>query len=190
MPRCLILGSSQPIAQLVSEQLPGFEVVRFSEIATDDAEFHGDARKAATYIEAIQNIDVIYSDFIGMDVDWKIEAVFETLRQAGKQVRTVMRSVAGVDGEVIGGLHYPEITDTEEFLKQQRYAIKIVDEAEMPYTILRPIIDDNGSTAVTLINEGLPVPAKPITSAAFAKVAAAEIVHGKHLNQSIAVIGK
>lgn len=190
MTTCLILGIDQPIAQLVAKQLSGMTVVGFSEV-DQTADFYGDARKAATYLPAVADVDIIYSDFTGMDVDWKLEAVFAALRQQQQQVRTVMRSVAGIDQEVVGSLGYPEIDDTDEFLKQQRYGIKIVDEAEMPYTILRPIIDDQtGDSQVQLINEGKPVPVKPITGAAFAQVVVDEIQNGTHVNQSIAVIGK
>ncbi|GAW99991.1 NAD(P)H-binding protein [Secundilactobacillus mixtipabuli] len=190
MTKCLILGIDQPVAQLMAEQLTEMEVVGFSE-GDKNADFYGDARKAATYMEAVKGVDVIYSDFVGMDVDWKLEAVFTALRKQQQTVRTVMRSVAGIDQEVDGPLTYAGITDVKEFLKQQRYGIKIVDEAEMPYTVLRPIIDDEiGSTQVQLINEGQPVPVKPVSAAAFAQVVVDEIQNGTHVNQSIAVVGK
>ncbi|GAX01665.1 NAD(P)H-binding protein [Secundilactobacillus silagei] len=190
MTRCLILGIDQPVAQLVAQQLTGLDVVGFSEV-DKTADFYGDARKAATYMKAVKGVDVIYSDFIGMDVDWKLEAVFAALRQQQQSVRTVMRSVAGIDKEVTGPLTYPGITDVAEFLKQQRYGIKIVDEAEMPYTVLRPIIDaQKGVTPVQLINEGQPVPVKSVSDAAFAQVVVDEIQNGTHINQSIAVVGK
>ncbi|HBF74185.1 MAG TPA: saccharopine dehydrogenase, partial [Lactobacillus sp.] len=123
MTKCLILGIDQPVAQLVASQLNDVAVVGFSEV-DETADFYGDARKAATYVEAIKGVDVIYSDFIGMDVDWKLEAVFTALRQQHQSVRTVMRSVVGIDQEVDGTLTYPGITDVKEFLKQQRYGIK------------------------------------------------------------------
>ncbi len=190
MTKCLILGIDQPVAQLVAKQLNDVAVVGFSEV-DETADFCGDARKAATYMEAVKGVDIIYSDFIGMDVDWKLEAVFTALRKQQQTVRTVMRSVAGIDQEVDGTLTYPGITDVKEFLKQQRYGIKIVDEAEMPYTVFRPIIDDQtGSAQVQLINEGQPVPVKPVSAAAFAQVVFDEIQNGTHVNQSIAVIGQ
>lgn len=190
MTKCLILGIDQPVAQLVAKQLTNLTVVGFSEV-DEAADFHGDARKAATFLDVISDVDVIYSDFTGMDVDWKLEAVFEALRQKRHRVRTVMRSVAGIDEEVTDSLTYPGIIDVDEFLKQQRYGIKVVDEAEMPYTVLRPIIDDqNGASEVALVNEGQPVANKPVTTAAFAQVVADEIKRGTHVNQSIAVIAK
>ncbi|GAX04461.1 hypothetical protein IWT140_02099 [Secundilactobacillus pentosiphilus] len=190
MTKCLILGIDQPIAQLVAKQLTDITVVGFSEV-DKSADFYGDARKAATYMAAVKGVDVIYSDFIGMDVDWKLEAVFTALRKQQQTVRTVMRSVAGIDQEVDGPLTYPGITNVKDFLKQQRYGIKIVDEAEMPYTVLRPIIDDqNGASEVSLVNEGQPVANKPVSAAAFAQVVAKEIKYGTHVNQSVAVMAK
>lgn len=193
MQRCLILGIDQPVAQLVASQLTNMEVIGFSEKpmpALPFKQFNGDARKAASYLDAIEGIDLIYSDYIGMDVDWKLEAVFEALRQQQQQVRTVMRAVAGIDQEVTTPLEYPGIDDVTEYLKQQRYAVKIIDEAEMPYTILRPIVAKQGTDAVQLINEGLPVPNQPIDEQALANVAVDELVNGRHINQSIAVVGQ
>ncbi|MTV81380.1 NAD(P)H-binding protein [Secundilactobacillus folii] len=190
MTRCLILGIDHPVAKLIAARLKGIEVIGFSEDGNSAAQYQGDARKAATYEEAVKDVDVIYSDFTGMDVDWKLEAVFEALRRQRQQVRTVMRSVAGIDHELTGKWTYAGIDDSASFLKQQRYAIKIVDEAEMPYTVLRPLISAKGDTAYQLVNEGQPVAVKPVTPETYAKVAAGEILDGTHVNQSIAIVGK
>lgn len=198
MQRCLILGVDQPVGQLVATQLathPDIEVVGFAEAPVSGlpltAQYNGDARKAATYLPALADVDTVYSDFTGLDVDWKLEAVFEALRQRHQSVRTVMRSVAGVDDELTGKLTYPEIDDPKTYLKQQRYGIKIVDEAEHPYTVLRPVLDDaNGSNQFQLINEGEPVPVRPVTEVALAQVVVDELVSATHVNQSLAVIGQ
>lgn len=198
MQRCLILGVDQPVGQLVATQLAthaDVEVVGFAETPVSGlpltAQYNGDARKAATYLPALADVDTIYSDFTGLDVDWKLEAVFEALRQRRQSVRTVMRSVAGVDDELTGELTYPGIDDPKTYLKQQRYGIKIVDEAELPYTVLRPVLDNvAGSNQVQLINEGEPVPVRPVTEAALAQVVVDELVSAAHVNQSLAVIGQ
>lgn len=193
MQRVLILGIDQPVAQLVAQQLTDMTVVGFSETAVDlpiVTQFNGDARKAATYLEAVKGVDIIYSDFVGMDVDWKLEAVFTALRQQHQQVRTVMRSVAGIDHELVSDWHYDSIEDQTTFIKQQQYAIKIVDEAEMPYTVLRPLISDHGDDQFQLINEGRQVPVNPVTTKAFAQVVVDEIRRAAHVNQSVAVVGK
>ena len=198
MQRCLILGVDQPVGQLVATQLAthaDVEVVGFAETPVSGlpltAQYNGDARKAATYLPALADVDTIYSDFTGLDVDWKLEAVFEALRQQRQSVRTVMRSVAGVDDELTGELIYPGIDDPKTYLKQQRYGIKIVDEAELPYTVLRPVLDNvAGSDQVQLINEGEPVPVRPVTEAALAQVVVDELVSATHVNQSLAVIGQ
>ena len=106
----------------MAQQLTGLSS-GFSEV-DKTADFYGDARKAATYMKAVKG-DVIYSDFIGMDVDWKLEAVFAALRQQQQSVRTVMRSVAGIDKEVTGPLTYPGITDVAEFLNNSAMGSKL-----------------------------------------------------------------
>jgi len=99
-----------------------------------------------------------------------------------------MLSTAGVDHEVTGDLTYPGIDDVAEYLNQQRYAAKLVDEAEFPYTILRPVTLTAGPKATaTVVDEGQPVPAGSVSRETVASVAVDLLVNGGHDYQSLAI---
>ncbi len=83
MTKRLILGIDQPVAQLVAKQLNDVAVVGFSEV-DETADFCGDAPAKQLLIWKQLKEDIIYSDFIGMDVDWKLEAVFTALESSSK----------------------------------------------------------------------------------------------------------
>ncbi|MDT6979314.1 NAD(P)-binding oxidoreductase [Levilactobacillus zymae] len=149
----------------------------------------GDLHKAVTYGPALQDQPVVFSALTGMDVDWAFEALFDTqYRQQLPLTRFVMLSTAGVDQEVTGELTYPGITDVKEYLNQQRYAAKQVDEAEFPYTILRPVtLTDAPATAPKILAEGQPVPAGNVSRETVARVAADLLLNGGHDYQSLAI---
>ncbi len=90
-----------------------------------------------------------------------------------------MRSVAGIDQEVDGTLTYPESLMLKNFSNSSVMALKSLMRLRCRTFILRPIIDDqSGSAQVQLINEGQPVPVKPVSAAAFAQVVFDEIQNG------------
>ncbi|GEO70315.1 NAD(P)-binding oxidoreductase [Levilactobacillus acidifarinae] len=160
-----------------------------ADLAAQVTELTGDLHKAVTYGPALQDRPVIFSALTGMDVDWAFEALFDTqYRQQLPLTRFVMLSTAGVDQEVSGELTYPGITDVPEYLNQQRYAVKQVDEAEFPYTILRPVtLTDAPATTPTIIAEGQPVPAGNVSRETVARVASDLVLNGGHDYQSLAI---
>ncbi|KRK48583.1 NAD(P)H-binding protein [Secundilactobacillus kimchicus] len=186
----LVLGIDDQVGQLVAKRLVDQVSLTVFSSKTVTGQV-GDPHKAATYVDLLEDVDVVYSNFMGMDVDWKLEALFEAIRQTKANVRTVVRSVVGVDDEATQPVSYPGITDPVTFLKQQRYAIKIVDEAELPYTVFRAApVAVTATDDVLLINEGQPVNPAPITAEALAAVVAQELVEPQHVGQSLAVVGK
>lgn len=152
-------------------------------------EFTGDLHQAATYGPALQDTPRIFSALTGTDVDWAFEELFDAqYHQQLPLARFVMLSTAGVDQEVTGTLVYPDIPDVKEYLNQQRYAAKLVDEAEFPYTILRPVtLVDEPATVPTIIDEGQPVPAGHVSRETVAGVAADLLINGGHDYQSLAI---
>lgn len=159
------------------------------DLSNDVVAFTGDLHKAATYGPVLQDRPVVFSALTGMDVDWAFEALFETqYRQQLPLTRFIMLSTAGVDQEVNGNLTYPGITDVKEYLNQQRYAAKQVDEAEFPYTILRPVtLTDGPATTPKIIAEGQPVPAGFVSRETVARVAVDLLQTGGHDYQSLAI---
>lgn len=158
-------------------------------LAAQVTELTGDLTQEATYQAALQDQPVIFSALTGMDVDLAFEALFDAqYHQRLVLTRFVMLSTAGVDHEVAGDLDYPEITDVKEYLNQQRYAAKLVDEAEFPYTILRPVtLADAPATTPRIIAEGAVVPAGRVPRETVATVAAQILVNGGYDYQSLAI---
>jgi len=195
----LILGATS-LGQLVAQQLVDQQAgtVRVLHEATDDlpaalassvVEFSGDLTKEATYVDALQDAPIIFSALEGMDVDLDFEALFDAqYHNQLRLTRFVMLSTAGVDHEATGELVYPGITDVKEYLNQQRYAAKLVDEAEFPYTILRPVtLTTEVAQDPQIIKEGEPVPAGTVSQATVAQVAVDLLKNGGADYQSLAV---
>jgi len=75
-----------------------------------------------------------------------------------------------------------------EILPQQRYAAKLVDAAEFPYTILRPVtLTTEVAQDPQIIKEGEPVPAGTVSQATVAQVAVDLLKNGGADYQSLAV---
>ncbi|WP_024748010.1 NAD(P)-binding oxidoreductase [Levilactobacillus namurensis] len=160
-----------------------------AELAAQVTEMTGDLHQADTYIPALQDTPIVFSALTGPDVDWAFEELFDAqYHQRLPLTRFVMLSTAGVDDEVTGQLTYPGISDVKEYLNQQRYAAKQVDEAEFPYTILRPVtLTETPATPAKIIAEGQPVPAGTVSRETVVQVATDLLINGGHDYQSLAI---
>jgi len=174
--------SAVRIVHTAKAQLP-------ADLAAQVTEFTGDLTKEASYQEALKDQPIVFSALTGMDVDLAFEALFDAqYHQRLQLTRFVMLSSAGVDQEVTGELDYPGITDVKEYLNQQRYAAKLVDEAEFPYTILRPVtLTADPVTTPKIIKEGAAVPAGHVSRETVAAVATQIMINGGYDYQSLAI---
>ncbi|AYM03997.1 NAD(P)-binding oxidoreductase [Levilactobacillus yiduensis] len=195
----LIVGASalgQSVAQQLATQadatvrlLSAPDEVVAPALAQQVTVLTGDLTQEATYGPALQDQPIIFSALSGMDVDLAFEALFDAqYHQRLTLTRFVMLSTAGVDQEVTGDLHYSGITDVKEYLNQQRYAAKLVDEAEFPYTILRPVtLNDDAKRDPRIIKEGAAVPAGTVPRETVAQVAVQLMTDGGADYQSLAI---
>lgn len=160
-----------------------------ADLADSVTEFTGDLTQETTYQEVLQDQPTIFSALTGMDVDLAFEALFDAqYHQQLPLTRFVMLSTAGVDNEVTGDLDFTGIVDVKEYLNQQRYAAKLVDEAEFPYTILRPVtLTTAPATAPQIIAEGAAVPAGHVSRETVATVATSILIKGGYDYQSLAI---
>lgn len=160
-----------------------------TDLADSVTEFTGDLTQEATYQEVLQDQPTVFSALTGMDVDLAFEALFDAqYHQQLPLTRFVMLSTAGVDNEVTGDLDFTGIADVKEYLNQQRYAAKLVDEAEFPYTILRPVtLTATPATEPQIIAEGATVPAGHVSRETVATVATSILVKGGYDYQSLAI---
>ncbi|MFC6289676.1 NAD(P)-binding oxidoreductase [Levilactobacillus angrenensis] len=195
----LIVGANalgQSVAQQLATQADAtVRLLSAPDVAVDPAlaqqvsVLTGDLTKEATYGPALQDHPVVFSALSGMDVDLAFEALFDAqYHQRLTLTRFVMLSTAGVDQEVTGDLNYPGINDIKEYLNQQRYAAKLVDEAEFPYTILRPVtLSDDTQREPQIIKEGTAVPAGTVPRETVAQVAVQLMTAGGADYQSLAI---
>lgn len=160
-----------------------------ADLANSVTEFTGDLTQETTYQEVLQDQPTIFSALTGMDVDLAFEALFDAqYHQQLPLTRFVMLSTAGVDNEVTGDLDFTGIADVKEYLNQQRYAAKLVDEAEFSYTILRPVtLTTAPATAPQIIAEGAAVPAGHVSRETVATVATSILIKGGYDYQSLAI---
>ncbi|WP_061776184.1 NAD(P)-binding oxidoreductase [Levilactobacillus senmaizukei] len=160
-----------------------------ADLAEQVTEITGDLTKEAAYNKGLQDNPVVVSTLVGMDVDLVFEALFDAqYHQRLTLQRFVMLSTAGVDQEVSGQLDYPDISDVKEYLNQQRYAAKLVDEAEFPYTILRPVtLNDDAVGQAKIIREGETVPAGFVSRETVAQIAVKIAQTGGYDYQSLAI---
>lgn len=159
------------------------------QVAQGVTDLADDLTQNAAYETVLAGQPVIFSALTGLDVDLAFEALFDVqYHQQAPLKRVVMLSTAGVDHEVQGTLTYPGITNVAEYLNQQRYAAKLVDEAEFPYTILRPVtLSDEPVQSAAIFPEGQPVPAGTVSRETVAQVAGDVILNGRYDYQSLAI---
>jgi hypothetical protein len=152
--------------------------------------FSGNPESAGDYIKALRDVDWIFSALGPNDVDLDFEELFDAIDEVQPPIsHFVMLSAAGVDDELVSPISYPGVKDQAEFLKQQRYAIKIVDESELPYTIIRlSKLSENDSLDYKLFNEGIKMPNATVSSRAVAKLVLEVFQNNQLVNRSVGVI--
>lgn len=182
MMKTILLIGNNPAEKLVAKRLQ--DQFKLIEITS------GDLTEEKAYADLPKDLTKMVS-FVGpMDADLAMESFFAAVRQQSiKLDQVVMISTAGIDNEVVGQLDYPGIADVTEYLREQRYAIKIIDEEEIPYTIFRPVnvINEKLGTPF-VINEGEKVPAGNVSHETIADFVVQAIQTSKYQNQSIALL--
>ena len=100
-----------------------------------------------------------------------------------------MLSTAGIDNELTEEVTYPDVDNNKEYLNQQRYAVKLVDEYEIPYTILRPVeIVDEQTGELDVIDEGISMQYGRVSADNVANTAVKVVEYQQFINQSIGLI--
>lgn len=102
--------------------------------------------------------------------------------------KIVMLAIAGVNGEILTDQQEKLWgSDFENLILDSQYAIKMIDELEMPYTIVRIPIVVNEETAVEISNEGSQFKGSQIGLHQLADVVVEACLTDHYLNQSIGV---
>ncbi|MHA8110511.1 NAD(P)H-binding protein [Lactobacillaceae bacterium Melli_B4] len=186
MKTILVLGSQKPIARLAIQELDRQSDVHVIEM---DDQKH-DLTYDKTYLPFIKDVNIIISFLGPLDVDLDFEGLFDAIRSTNSQIEDfIILSTAGIDNEVAGPLNYPDINNVREYLNQQRYAIKVVDEAEIPYTVLRPVTMVNQDAGqLTIYDEGQAMPVGTVSRETVAHIAVTAALKHQYVNQSIGLI--
>ena len=189
MEKILILGQKSLIAKQVVERLKLQTSISVSLLRLKPYGY----QHAQNYLTYLKGINMIASFLGPMDLDLDFEALFDAIHRVRPPLKQfLMLSSAGIDHEISGRMQYPGVTDWKEYLNEQRYAAKVVDEEEIPYTILRPveIVKSLAKSKPEVIEEGVPVPAGRVSYQNVAKIALDVIIQKKYLNQSIAIVDR
>lgn len=188
MRRILVLGEHHLIAQRLFKQLQACSNVQVSMLTTSQLHDH---QKLPQILAPFDT----WASFLGPhDVDLAFEALFTASDVSQPPLKQIlMLSTAGIDHEVIHGqLKYAGINNLKEYFNEQRYAIKLIDESEIPYTILRPvnITTEQSSSPLQIIEEGHLVPVGSVSVDNIVKLSEKILLQPAYLNQSIALVEK
>lgn len=183
MPKVLFIGNQHQLATRVSQQLGStYQTTILKDVAFD---------KATSYEPVLDDVNIIYSFLGPWDVDLALEALCQALDKVNPPLEQfIILSTAGIDRELPNNTAYPGIDNVKEYLNQQRYAVKLVDEYEIPYTVLRPvtIVDTAPIGSLQIIDEGHPMMMGQVSAANVAQVAGKIVQNQCFINQSIGLI--
>lgn len=171
--KILAIGMDRPVSQTVVEDLNAL-----SEVSVTTAEVQ----------EATGSYDVLYVDLLHLGMDEEFETVVDRLEEQTLQVnKIVLLATAGMDAEI--NPTWIEVQDLKELLLEVKYVAKLVDETELPYSILRPVEVKNEvqNNDLVITPEGQPMTVKEVGTSAVAKVIERAILTEEYQNQSVGI---
>ncbi|KPN79465.1 NAD(P)-binding oxidoreductase [Apilactobacillus kunkeei] len=182
MKKVLIIGNFHQLGKKVYDKLSNqYEVNLLDGIDFEDV---------SAYADNLTGVNVIYTFLGPLDVDLQIGAVIQALDRVNPPLdQFIMLSTAGIDNELTEEVTYPDVDNNKEYLNQQRYAVKLVDEYEIPYTILRPVeIVDEQTGELDVIDEGISMQYGRVSADNVANTAVKVVEYQQFINQSIGLI--
>lgn len=184
MKKILVLGGNNPVAKQMITMFhdnASYDVNVLSDVNFDDE---------GSYIDEVKDVSIIYSFLGPMDVDLNFEALFSALDEVNPPLEQfIMLSTAGIDNELNEKVTYNNVDNAKEYLNEQRYAVKLVDEYEIPYTVLRPVeMTQQNNGKLKIIDEGKSMNYGKVSFDNVANVAYNVVVKKEFLNQSIGLI--
>ncbi|TPR39935.1 NAD(P)H-binding protein [Apilactobacillus micheneri] len=184
MKKILVLGGNNSVAKQM--------ITMFHDNASYDVKVLSDIDfdNEGSYIDEVKDVNIIYSFLGPMDVDLNFEALFSALDEVNPPLEQfIMLSTAGIDNELNEKVTYNNVDNAKEYLNEQRYAVKLVDEYEIPYTVLRPVeMTQQNNGKLKIIDEGKSMDYGKVSFDNVANVAYNVVVKKEFLNQSIGLI--
>lgn len=149
MKTVLILGAHGKIAQLVIKELTAEDVnlklflrnsARLSSLSTNKRVqlFEGNAANLQDLVAAMENVDIVYANLAGNDIEEQAKNVVTSMNQRGLK-RLIWISTLGIYDEVPGafGKWNHEMLDGG-YLETYAAAAKVIEASDLEYTIIRP----------------------------------------------------
>jgi hypothetical protein len=101
--------------------------------------------------------------------------------------KIVFLATAGMDNEI--DPTWIEVQDVRELMLEVKYVAKLVDETELPYTIIRPVevkseVQNQGAE---ITPEGQPIPTAVVSERAVIKLVKQAILTEEYQNQSVGI---
>ncbi|WP_054671965.1 NAD(P)H-binding protein [Lentilactobacillus senioris] len=181
MLKVMVLGAASPVSELVIEDLETNADVEY-------VFYNSDVVTPNELQVMLKGVNVIYCNLPAEDIDQNILTVFEVLRSQQQVLdRFVLLTEVGVNGELNDQAQLT--AEQQEIRWQQQYAIKIIDEEEINYTVIRQSPLTRQSTGkLTIYQEGEPMPLGTVSITNVAQISLEAIFTEQFVNQSIGLL--
>ena len=135
--------------------------------------------------------DVIYVDLCHIGMDEEFENIVDQIDgQNLKASKIVFLAMAGIDHE-IKPTWLAENINQKELILEIQYVAKLIDETEIPYTIIRPTeVKSEAKSEVQIITEGQTITTKQVSEAGVVSLIKQAIANDQYINQSIGISDK
>ncbi|MQS76636.1 SDR family oxidoreductase [Companilactobacillus halodurans] len=150
MAKVLILGANGKIARLAEHifvdttdsdlRLYLREAGRLRDFADSHTlveAVEGDATDVQTLIEAMKDVDVVYANLAGSNIEAQAHAVVEAMHAENK-TRLIWISTLGIYDEVPGKFGEWNKKTLGDYITNYAAAAKVIEDSDLDYTIIRP----------------------------------------------------
>ncbi len=183
MSKVLILGANGKIARLAEHIFIDTTdtdlrlYLRNSGRLKDFADSHtlvetveGDATNVQTLIEAMKDVDMVYANLAGGNIEDEAKAVVEAMH-AEKKTRLVWISTLGIYDEVPGKFGKWNNKTLGSYITNYAAAAKVIEDSDLDYTIIRPAwLTDKPEVDYEVTQKGEPFKGTEVSRRSIAQV--------------------
>jgi len=154
MTKIIILGAHGQTARIVTDELlknSDIELKLFLRNSTRLNQYQdnprvelieGDVLNTEQLMQAMQDVDLVYSNVGGVDLAEQTKSIIKAMDQANKK-RLIFISSLGAYHEVPGKFGEWNETAIASFLPGFRESAKLIEDSDLDYTMIRPAWMDN-----------------------------------------------
>lgn len=148
MAKVLVLGANGKIARLAEQifldstdnslRLYLRKPERLRDIKNDLVEIvGGDVTDVKTLEDSMKDVDIVYANLAGGNIEDQAKAVVEAMHAAGKK-RLIWISTLGIYDEVPGKFGEWNNSTLGNYITTYAAAVKVLEDSDLDYTIIRP----------------------------------------------------